>query len=250
MRFGVFYEHQLPRPWADDDERQLFQDALEQCELADRLGFETVWSVEHHFMEEYSHSSAPEVFLAAVSQRTQRIRLGHGIVQTPPSYNHPVRVAERLATLDLISNGRVEFGSGESSSAAELEGFGMNQEEKHDQWLEGLEVAIRCMTEVPFSGVDGRFVKIPPRNVVPKPCQKPHPPLWLACTRRKTILRAARHGMGALAFAFVDPQNAAKWVKDYESDFVERCVPIGLAVNPTIACATTVMCHHDEREAL
>src|ERR1700732_4420191 len=123
MRFGVFYEHQLPRPWNDGSELQLFQDALEQVELADRLGIDYVWEVEHHFLEEYSHSSAPEVFLAAASQRTNRIRLGHGIVQLPQEFNHTARVAERIATLDLLSDGRVEFGTGESSSEAELGGF-------------------------------------------------------------------------------------------------------------------------------
>ena len=107
----------------EDSEYQLLQDALEQCELADRLGFDYVWEVEHHFLEEYCHSSAPEVFLAAVSQRTKHIRLGHGIVQTPPPFNHPARVAERIATLDLVSDGRVDFGTGESSSEAELGGF-------------------------------------------------------------------------------------------------------------------------------
>src|SRR5499426_419871 len=123
MKFGLFYEHQLPRPWDEGDELRLFQDALAQVEFADKLGFDTVWEVEHHFLEEYSHSSAPEVFLAACSQRTRRIRLGHGIVQLPPNYNHPARVAERIATLDLISGGRVEFGTGESSSQMELGGF-------------------------------------------------------------------------------------------------------------------------------
>lgn len=122
MKFGIFYEHQLPRPWSEDSEQVLIQQALEQVELADKLGFDVVWEVEHHFLEEYSHSSAPEVFLAAASQRTTDIRLGHGIIQTAPGYNHPARTAERVATLDLVSGGRVEFGSGESSSAAELEG--------------------------------------------------------------------------------------------------------------------------------
>ena len=112
MKFGVFYEHQLPRPWEADSEYRLLQDALEQVELADRLGFDVVWEVEHHFLEEYSHSSAPEVFLGACSQRTKDIRLGHGIIQTAPGYNHPARTAERVATLDLLSGGRVEFGSG------------------------------------------------------------------------------------------------------------------------------------------
>src|SRR5918999_5949004 len=119
MRFGLFYEHQLPRPWEEGAEERLLNDALDQIELADRSGFDYVWEVEHHFLEEYSHSSAPEVFLAAAAMRTERIRLGHGIVQIPPAVNHPARVAERVATLDLIADGRVDFGTGESSSAAE-----------------------------------------------------------------------------------------------------------------------------------
>src|SRR5437763_10131590 len=136
MRFGIFYEHQLPRPWLQASEAQLYREALEQVELADRLGFDYVWEVEHHFLEEYSHSSAPEVFLAAASQRTTNIRLGHGIIQTAPGYNHPARTAERVAMLDLVSGGRVEFGSGESSSEAEMGGFGIDQATKREQWLE------------------------------------------------------------------------------------------------------------------
>src|SRR2546423_12145290 len=116
MRFGIFYEHQQPRPWEDGSTERLLSDALAQIELADRLGFDYVWEVEHHFLEEYSHSSAPEVFLAAASQRTKRIRLGHGIVQLPPAFNHPARVVERAATLDLISGGRVDLGTGEAGS--------------------------------------------------------------------------------------------------------------------------------------
>ena len=158
MKFGIFYEHQLPRPWDEAASSQLIQDALDQVELADKLGIEYVWEVEHHFLEEYSHSSAPEVFLAAASQRTKNIRLGHGIIQTAPRYNHPARTAERVAMLDLVSNGRVEFGSGESSSEAELGGFGIDPLIKREAWLEGLEVAMRCMTETPFTGVEGQFV--------------------------------------------------------------------------------------------
>src|SRR5512135_67018 len=137
MKFGIFYEHQLPRPWDDGSEQQLINDALDQIELADKLGFQYVWEVEHHFLEEYSHSSAPEVFLAAVSQRTTDIRLGHGIIQTAPGYNHPARTAERVAMLDLVSNGRVDFGSGESSSEAELGGFQIDPLVKREMWLEG-----------------------------------------------------------------------------------------------------------------
>src|SRR5438874_12463579 len=143
VKFGIFYEHQLPRPWAQEDEHKLLKDALEQVELADRLGIDSVWEVEHHFLEEYSHSSAPEVFLAACSQRTSRIRLGHGIVQLPFAFNHTARVAERIATLDLVSDGRVDFGTGEASSETELGGFLINRTEKRDQWAEAVDAVSR-----------------------------------------------------------------------------------------------------------
>src|SRR5215213_4938182 len=139
MKFGIFYEHQLPRPWGPDSEYQLLQDSLTQIELADKLGYDYAWEVEHHFLEEYSHSSAPEVFLGAASQRTRRIRLGHGIVQLPPAVNHAARVAERIATLDLVSGGRVEFGTGEGSSQIELGGFGVDRDAKRAQWEEALD---------------------------------------------------------------------------------------------------------------
>src|ERR671923_459979 len=251
MKFGIFYEHQLPRPWEDDSEHRLLKDALEQIELADRLGIDYVWEVEHHFLEEYSHSSAPEVFLAAVSQRTKQIRLGHGIVQTPPPFNHPARVAERIATLDLVSGGRVDFGTGEASSQAELGGFGVDRDKKHLQWEEGLDAITRMFVEQPYAGYDGEWISVPPRNIVPKPKQKPHPPLWVACSRRETILVAGRKGLGALTFAFVEPEDAKAWVDEYyELIASDQCVPAGFAVNPNVAIVLPFMCHEDEQTAI
>ncbi len=251
MRFGLFYEHQLPRPWDADAEHRLLKDALDQVELADRVGFDSVWEVEHHFLEEYSHSSASDVFLAAASQRTERIRLGFGILPTPPAYQHPARVAETVATLDLVSDGRVEFGSGETSSGAELGGFGVERATKRDQWAEGLDAATRMMVEEPFAGIDGRYVTMPPRNVVPKPLQKPHPPLWVACSRRETMRLAAANGLGALSFSFVEPEEAKEWVDEYyEIVASERCVPAGFAVNPNVAVVLPMMVHPDEAEAI
>jgi alkanesulfonate monooxygenase SsuD/methylene tetrahydromethanopterin reductase-like flavin-dependent oxidoreductase (luciferase family) len=251
MRFGIFYEHQLPRPWSEHSEQELYSEALEQIELADRLGIDYVWEVEHHFLEEYSHSSAPEVFLAAASQRTKRIRLGHGIVNVMPAVNHPARVAERIATLDLISNGRVEFGTGESSSAAELGGFLIDRERKREMWHEALDAITRMFVEEPFAGASTPTVQMPPRNVVPKPLQKPHPPLWVACSRRETIHLAARNGIGALSFSFVEPEDAAKWVDEYYGLIASaECVPAGFAVNPRIAVVLPMMLAEDEREAI
>jgi alkanesulfonate monooxygenase SsuD/methylene tetrahydromethanopterin reductase-like flavin-dependent oxidoreductase (luciferase family) len=251
MKFGLFYEHQLPQPWSEDAELRLYQQALDQVELADRLGIDYVWEVEHHFLEEYSHSSAPEVFLAACSQRTKRIRLGHGITLMPPKYNHPARVAERIATLDLVSNGRVEWGTGESATAVEMGGFGVDPQEKEAMWQEATEQAANMLAMRPYPGFAGRWFDMPCRNLVPKPVQKPHPPMWVACSRRETIHRAARAGLGALAFAFLEPEQAARWVEEYYSIIKSpECVPIGHNVNPNLAIVTGMSCHPDEAEAV
>ncbi len=249
MKFGIFYEHQLPRPWNDGDELKLFQDALDQVELADRLGIDHAWEVEHHFLEEYSHSSAPEVFLAACSQRTKNIRLGHGIVLMPPGYNHPARVAERIATLDLVSNGRVEFGTGESSAALELGGYRVNVAEKRAMWRETTEQCLNMLAMDPYPGFKGQYFEMPCRNIVPKPVQRPHPPVWVACSNRETIKLAARLGIGALTFAFVDPAEAKQWVDDYYRILKEECVPIGHAVNANICMVTGFSVHAQAEEA-
>ena len=251
MKFGLFYEHQLPQPWGEDSERQLYQDALDQVELADRLGIDYVWEVEHHFLEEYSHSSAPEVFLAACSQRSKRIRLGHGITLMPPRYNHPARVAERIASLDLVSNGRVEWGTGESATAVEMGGFLIDPTDKEAMWQEAVEQAANMLAMRPYPGFKGKWFEMPCRNLVPKPVQKPHPPMWVACSRRETIHRAARAGLGALAFAFLEPEQAAHWVEEYYAIIKsDACVPIGHTVNPNIALVGGLSCHKEEAEAI
>ena len=206
MKFGIFYELQLPRPWEPDGELKLYNNALDQLELADRLGYDFAWEVEHHFLEEYSHSPAPEVFLGAASQRTKQIRLAHGIMQLTTA--HPARVAERAAALDLLSGGRVELGMGESASITELEPFGRNFAEKRAVW----EDAVRALIPMFKDGgceYHGPYFDFPLRNVVPKPLQKPHPPLWCACSQLETIEMAGRRGLGALAFQFLSRRGRA-----------------------------------------
>jgi alkanesulfonate monooxygenase SsuD/methylene tetrahydromethanopterin reductase-like flavin-dependent oxidoreductase (luciferase family) len=251
MKFGIFYEHQLPRPWTDGAEQKLFNDALEQVEVADRLGIDYAWEVEHHFLEEYSHSSAPEVFLAACAARTKNIRLGHGIRQVIPQYNHPARTAEVIATLDLVSNGRVDFGTGESSAILELGGFGITVEEKRKIFLESTEQISNMLAMDPYPGYQGKYFSMPCRNIVPKPVQRPHPPLWVACSQRETIRMAARLGIGALTFAFVDPLEARSWVEEYYNIIKsDECVPIGHAVNANICMVSSFSCHADREVAI
>ena len=250
MKFGLLYEHQLPRPWTHGAEHRLFHEALAQVELADRLGIDYVWEVEHHFLEEYAHSSAPEVFLAACAARTKTIRIGHGVVLAPPGYNHPARVAERIGTLDLIASGRVDWGTGESASRVELEGFGISPDDKKAMWREAVEQTANMMAMEPYPGFNGRYFSMPPRNIVPKPYQTPHPPIWVACSRRETIHAAAKAGIGALTFAFVDPDEAGKWAKEYyEIIKSDACVPIGHTVNANVAMVTGFSCHEDAAEA-
>ncbi|MEM7542878.1 MAG: LLM class flavin-dependent oxidoreductase [Pseudomonadota bacterium] len=240
MKFGIFYEHQLPRPWHENSERDLLQQSLEQIELADRLGYHYAWEVEHHFLEEYSHSPAPEVFLGAASQRTKNIRLGHGIVQL--TTNHPARVAERIAILDLLSNGRVELGLGEGASVTELHPFNLRFRDKRLVW----EDAVKCTLPMFYNHgweYDGPFYKFPLRAVVPKPVQKPHPPLWVACSQLDTIKYAAHRGMGSLCFKFADPNAARAWVNAYYNTYLNDQEKLtDYQTNPNIAIVAGFMC--------
>jgi alkanesulfonate monooxygenase SsuD/methylene tetrahydromethanopterin reductase-like flavin-dependent oxidoreductase (luciferase family) len=246
----MFFELQLPRPWGDRDELALFQNALQWATLGEEAGIDYAWAQEHHFLEEYSHSTAPEVFLAAVSQRTTRMRIGHGVTLMPPAYNHPARIAERIATLDLVSGGRVEWGTGESSSRLELEGFGVTYIEKRAMWAEAVRETAKMLVAEPYPGCSGRFFSMPSRTIVPRPVQRPHPPLWVACTNRDTLKLAARLGLGALTFAFMDASEAGFWVKEYYETFKAECTPIGQAVNPNVAMLSGVYLDEDEDRAL
>jgi alkanesulfonate monooxygenase SsuD/methylene tetrahydromethanopterin reductase-like flavin-dependent oxidoreductase (luciferase family) len=251
MKFGLFYELQLPKPWGPDDELRLVQDALTQVELADRLGIDYAWAVEHHFLEEYSHCSASEVFLAAAAARTKRIRLGHGIRQVIANYNHPARTAEAIAMLDLVSNGRAEFGIGEGATRLELAGFNIPAKEKRAMSLEAAEQIANMMVMTPYPGYEGYSFRMPCRNVLPKPVQKPHPPMWMACTNRDTIKVAASHGLGALAFSFIDEAEARAWSQIYY-DIIksDACVPLGHSVNANIAMVSAFSLHAERKEAV
>lgn len=246
MKFGLFFEMTTPRPWTPGSEKKKLDETIEQIQLADRLGIEHAWMTEHHFMEEYCHATAPEVVLAAAAQVTKKIRIGHGVRHAPPRYNHPARTAEMAGTLDLVSNGRVDMGFGSSGSVCELGGFLIPNAEKHEMSFEAIEQIANMMAMTPFPGFKGKHFEMPARNVIPKPLQKPHPPFWLACSARPTITEAAKRGMGAMCFSFLQASEAKVWADEYYSRFKDECRPIAHSVNPNFALFTGFGVHQRE----
>src|SRR5690242_17401267 len=248
MKFDLLYELQMPKPHDAWTEYRCYHDALAQIELADRLGFDTVWEVEHHFLTEFAHSSAPEVFLSAVAQRTKRIRIGHGVVLLPHRFNHPIRVAERVAALDILSDGRVEFGTGRSSQF-EQAGFEIDTETSREMWQESLEMIPRMWTEDPFQH-RGRFVTVPPRSIVPKPLQQPHPPIWMAATSPQSWEIAGRNGIGILGLTiFVSVPQLQDRVRAYRAALAQA-KPVGRVINDQIGAFTIVHCAETHAEAI
>ena len=173
MRFGMLYELQLPKPWDSQSEQRLVDDAIEQCVLGDKLGIDYAWSVEHHFLEEYSHCSASDVFLSAIAAKTERIKIGFGIRQVIPNYNHPARTAESVGMLDLISHGRAQLGIGEGATRLELGGFNIPAKRKRAMALESAREIADMMVMEPYPGYECDDWSMPCRNVLPKPIQKP-----------------------------------------------------------------------------
>ncbi|MDC0893429.1 LLM class flavin-dependent oxidoreductase [Pseudomonadales bacterium] len=250
MRFGMLYELQLPKPWDSQSEQRLVDDAIEQCVLGDKLGIDYAWSVEHHFLEEYSHCSASDVFLSAIAAKTERIKIGFGIRQVIPNYNHPARTAESVGMLDLISHGRAQLGIGEGATRLELGGFNIPAKRKRAMALESAREIADMMVMEPYPGYECDDWSMPCRNVLPKPIQKPHPPMWMACTNRDTIREAARNGLGVLAFSFLDSEEAKAWSSIYYDTIKsEECVPLGHTVNANIAMVSAFSLHDDHDEA-
>src|SRR5947207_9468545 len=245
--YGIYYEMSTPRPFTGGIEPQVFMNALEQARLADALGFDWVWAVEHHFLEEYSHCSAPEVVLAAVAAQTTRVRIGHGAVVCVPEMNHPIRVAERCATLDIISGGRLEVGTARSSTWTELGGFNANPDDTKKTWDEFVRVLPKMWADQHFS-YDGTFFSMPERNVLPKPVQKPHPPMWVTVTSPGTELDAAERGLGCLGVAAAGYAEQERRTKEYFQR-IESCDPVGAVVTKEVTTLNFLFCHEDAAHA-
>ena len=247
MKFGIFFEMSTPRPFSGGIEKQVYDNALEQARLADELGFDTVWAVEHHFLEEYSHCSAPEVVLTAVAAQTERIRVGHGAVVCVPEMNHPIRVAERAAVLDLVSGGRLELGTARSSTWTELGGFNVDPDDTKKTWDE----FVRALPRLWAPGAtrwDGRCFSMPERNVLPKPLQDPHPPLWVTVTSPGTELDAADRGIGCLGVAAASYAEQERRTREYHRR-IQLCDPVSSVVNDQATTLNFLFCHEDPKHA-
>jgi len=247
VKFGIFFEMSTPRPFGEGVEAAVYHHALEQARVADELGFDWVWAVEHHFLEEYSHCSAPEVVLAAVAAQTEHIRVGHGAVVCVPEMNHPIRVAERCATLDIVSNGRLEVGTARSSTWTELGGFQADPDETKKTWDEFVRVLPRMWSDEHVAW-EGSCFSMPERNVLPKPVQKPHPPMWVTVTSPGTECDAADRGLGCLGVAAAGYAEQERRTAEYFRR-IEQCDPVGGVVTREVTTLNFLLCHEDAATA-
>ncbi|MFJ4875866.1 LLM class flavin-dependent oxidoreductase [Streptomyces sp. NPDC088745] len=219
MKFSMIFEAQLADP-TPERERQVIHDCVEQAVFAEEMGFDRVWAVEHHSLTQYAHMSASEIFLTWVAARTERIRIGHGVVTMPFGYQHPVRVAERAAMLDVLSGGRVDIGAGRGATRQEMRMFGVRPEDTHPQVEEALRIVSAAWRkdELEWHGT----LDIGPGAVLPRPVQGPHPPLFLACSRHDSLRLAAELGVGALVMGFAGADDVRAMRTAYDEAIAAR----------------------------
>jgi len=250
MKFGLFYEIPVARPWSAESEHLAYKHTLEQAILGDQVGFHSVWTVEHHFLEEFSHCSNPEILYGAIAARTKNIRIGYGVRLLPKPYNHPIRTAESVAVLDLLSDGRVEFGTGRSSTRAELEGFDVDPHATREMWSEALRHIVGAWTNERYQADGKHWHMGGPRRVQPKPLQKPHPPLWGATSSPDGHREIGRHGLGLCSFTVgVPPEDLADRLALYREGLAECERPVGHFKNEQAATFTMVHCAPTNTEA-
>lgn len=251
LEFGLFVGGFVPQPMMDanpDAEHDRLMGELRICEVGDQHNWKYAWFTEHHFLYEYSHISANEVMMPYLAARTERIHIASGIINVTPPVNHPARVAERVAMLDHLSNGRFEFGTGRGSSTTEMGGFGITDpEETRLMYDEVIGEYSKMWREGEYS-FDGKYFQMPPRNVLPKPYVKPHPPMWVAAGNPSTFEKAARMGLGVICFTGGTPAKMAPLVELYKKN-IEKAEPVGEYVNDNVAITTSFMCLEDRQAA-
>ena len=249
MKFSIIYEAQMVDT-SREHEQQVFRDMVEQCLYAEKMGFDTIWAVEHTALTQYAHMSAPETFLAFIAGRTSTIGIGHGVVCLPPAMNHPVKVAERIAMLDILSEGRVHFGMGKGGTQQEAGTFGYDMADLPPMIEESMYLIPKILKDGEVEH-DGQFVKIPKRPIHPSPLQDPHPPLYMACTNPGTLLAAGSRGIGALVMGFSGPENIAEKNGAYREAFRTRDLSNQVGYRPTehLAALCPAVVLDDRRKA-
>lgn len=247
MEFGIFCAATVgPRPWDESEPRRLRED-LELGVAAEAAGFDSFWAPEHHFLEEYSHNAASHLTCLAVGMRTSRIRLVTGIMNLCAPINHPVRVAEQIAMIDVYTNGRIELGTGRGSGSTEVNGFGLRNEDTKRYWEEAIRAIPKMWTQELFSW-KGEFFEVPERSILPKPVQKPHPPLWVTATNPDTVEQAGRMGLGVAVFSFQSARELEPLVARYKRA-IAHPEPISEVVNDKFLTVTPLLCLEDGAEA-
>ncbi len=249
MRFALFSEIPVAKPWTRDSEHRAYKDTLEEALAGEEFGWDAFWTVEHHFLDEYSHCSNPEVLYGAIASRTKRIRLGYGVRLMPKPYNHPVRTAESVAVLDLISDGRVDFGTGRSSTRAELEGFDIDPQETREMWAEAIQHVVGCWTNETYE-MKGKHWQMPPRSVHPKPLQDPHPPIFGATSSEDGHRQIGEAGLGLCSFAVgISPEEVKSKIDIYRAAISTCTQPLGKFINNQASTFTMAICSPTEEEA-
>ena len=249
MKFSVCFEAQMVDTSRESEQRTFFE-AVEQAVYAEEMGLDGVWAVEHHALTQYAHMSAPESFLAFVAGKTSRIRIGHGVVCLPPMMNHPVKVAERVATLDILSRGRVNFGIGKGGTEQEAGTFGYHLDELQPMIDESMYLIPKIMVEDEIEH-DGKYIKIPRRPIHPKPYQDPHPPMFMAATRAESLKVAGSRGLGGMVLGFSSPEETAELNRIYREAFANRnpADQVGYFPNEYLAVGCPIIVGDDREKA-
>ena len=245
MQNGMFYQIQVPKPWTPTSDFDRYWEMMDQVVLAEGLGFRSVWLADHQFRTEWSHSSAPDVTLGAISQRTSQIRLG--IAVAVPPVEHPLHIAARTATLDILSNGRVDLGVGRSGYPYQMAAFGTDLANATGMVDEALEIIPRAWTEGEFS-YQGEYFNIPPREVHPKPVQKPHPPIWRGCSQEETFRKAGELGLGCLAMSGGGPDRLTQLIQAYRNS-IKAAKPVGKLIQNKVSISMLAICAESRQKA-
>jgi alkanesulfonate monooxygenase SsuD/methylene tetrahydromethanopterin reductase-like flavin-dependent oxidoreductase (luciferase family) len=247
VKFGLMTQIQMPQPWGPDAEMHAYHNAIAQAEASEASGFSHFWITEQHFFAEIGHSACPDMLLSAISQRTTRIRLGFAVILM--TVNNPYAIAERVATLDLLTKGRVDFGMGRGSTPYMIDAFGVGRREERERAEEATQAVMQMFAEEKFTGHKGQYFDLPARDVLPRPMQRPHPPLWAAASNLASYERIGRQGLGVIGVTRNSVTESRDAIRAYREAIrsTNRTSFIGGYPNEQVAGFALAYCHEDDR---